>query len=385
MSPAPRFVAAALRDFQQRLLDYCLCARELPLDPASLRVRPVITLADAAAAEPLRDEAYRYARLVVDRELRGAHLHRITFLIDPALPPPHFRVEIRPPLAAPPTDDRRWSPGPPTDPVTPARPVPAPRPAPPRSPAAGTAPDPGPRAAPEPRPRAAPGRGAARVPPAGPPPEPGGAGAATVPIPAPSPPADDAVARGDDPTVPLRARATAPVTGPTATGPATATGTGPATAPVAGPDADTAPIRRPDATPPGRAPVAAPARAATVLLTLSYGDELTWSYPLVATPTPVVVGRGPVAGGAVSSVRIPDYMSAVPRGPLLAVVHDGGEVRLGRTRARSEVLVTVDGVHLPPGRWRRLGPAGAIGYAKGRGTPSLLRYALAEEGDGHAG
>jgi hypothetical protein len=116
-----------------------------------------------------------------------------------------------------------------------------------------------------------------------------------------------------------------------------------------------------------------------IVLTLTYG---AWrgSYPLLSSHVWIPIGRGLVEGGRRSSVRLPDYMKAVPRGTLIELCHYAGDVRLRRSNNRKEYLVRVDGRPLSSGHPVTAAAAGSIAYGSGSDASTELDYALTPEG-----
>jgi len=111
-----------------------------------------------------------------------------------------------------------------------------------------------------------------------------------------------------------------------------------------------------------------------VVLTIAYGDRLRWSYPLIAAPVWIPVGRGLVAGGTRSSIRVPDFATAVPRGSLLLLRHLPEATTLRRAAQRPEYTVRVDGQPVPPGGTVTAGGSGTIHYALAHGRSTALTY-----------
>src|SRR6185503_14746500 len=90
-----------------------------------------------------------------------------------------------------------------------------------------------------------------------------------------------------------------------------------------------------------------PAVAGGLVLALSYG-AWRWTYPLVAADVWIPLGRGLVANGRLATIRLPDFLVAVPRGALLVLRARPGGPELRRSPERAEYTVTVDGHRLRP-------------------------------------
>lgn len=101
--------------------------------------------------------------------------------------------------------------------------------------------------------------------------------------------------------------------------------------------------------------------AATVVLALCFGSW-RWTYPLVTSDTWIPLGRGLVSGGRRSTVRVPEFMSAIPRGTLLLIRHTDDATHLRRSAMRTEYVVSVDGRPLATGAQATLARSGAVEY-----------------------
>jgi len=153
---------------------------------------------------------------------------------------------------------------------------------------------------------------------------------------------------------------------------------------VAAPDGRTRPVPGGFAGPDGTRPYSGPgpdrgARDA-VVFTLLYGPW-RWVFPVAGSPTWLPLGRG-LGAGPRATLRVPDFVTAVPRGALLRFRYRDGAAHLHRSHERTEYAVHVDGQPLAPGASVSVRPTGAIGYSLGAGASTTLRYELTPRG-GH--
>lgn len=119
---------------------------------------------------------------------------------------------------------------------------------------------------------------------------------------------------------------------------------------------------------------------ASLVLTLSYGEDLSWEYELRPTAAWIPLGRGLPDDPHAAAVRLPDHMVPVPRGPLVEIRYWRGDAHLRRTRHRAIYTVCVDGRRLPPGATVGASWAGSVDYVRGDGPYTVLTYQLSGSG-----
>lgn len=145
---------------------------------------------------------------------------------------------------------------------------------------------------------------------------------------------------------------------------------------VPAPDGLTRPVPGGWAGPDGTRPYRDPGGGArdAVVFTLVYGPW-RWVFPVAGSPTWLPLGRG-LGAGPRATLRVPDFVTAVPRGALLRFRYRDGAAHLHRSAERVEYVVHVDNRPMVPGASVPVRPTGAIGYSLGAGASTTLRYEL---------
>lgn len=115
--------------------------------------------------------------------------------------------------------------------------------------------------------------------------------------------------------------------------------------------------------------------AGCLVFTLSCGG-LEWTYRLYPVDRWTPIGRRAQAGPDGTVVRLPDSAVYVPRGGLLDLWYQPGQVWLRRSRLRAEYTVLVDGQVLLPHTDVELSSAGSIEYARRGREPTVLGYRM---------
>jgi hypothetical protein len=123
---------------------------------------------------------------------------------------------------------------------------------------------------------------------------------------------------------------------------------------------------------------------AGAFLVLVYHPDLGfYRYPLYPADRWLGIGRDVTSSEHRPALRLPRYLSAVPRGGLLEVRYWQGNAELRRSAQRPEYAVWVNERRLAPGLRVRIGATGLISYRAGSGAQSVLRFQLRERsGDG---
>jgi hypothetical protein len=120
-----------------------------------------------------------------------------------------------------------------------------------------------------------------------------------------------------------------------------------------------------------------PARAGTFLV-VTFDRKVAYGYPLDPADEWIQIGRQVASGPGRPAIRLPDFLTVVPRGALLELRYQLDRLELRRSRERAEYDVWVDGARLPPGQVTDIGPAAGIRYALGSRLESVLGFELRE-------
>jgi hypothetical protein len=114
-------------------------------------------------------------------------------------------------------------------------------------------------------------------------------------------------------------------------------------------------------------------------LLLIFDTRLTWDFPLFAADAWLPLGRGLPEHLPSRALRIADHLTAIPRGALLELRYQRGDVHLRRTYERPDCAVFVDGLRLHPGDSCLLDADGTVDFVFSNTLRSMLTYQLTQK------
>jgi hypothetical protein len=116
--------------------------------------------------------------------------------------------------------------------------------------------------------------------------------------------------------------------------------------------------------------------SSSTALVVTFDVKLRFRFPLYTSETWLPLGRDLPDNLNSAALRIPNHVTAVPRGAIVEIRHRRGDVHLRRTHSRRDCVVFVDGLRLLPDDPVLLEPAGEVIFVFGHALRSVLAYEL---------